>query len=188
MVSIDTGNGEGSGVMLSADGYILTNNHVVAGGHGGPFRSRFNDGRTASAHASSAPTRHDLAVDQGDGVSGLTAATFGDSDQVQVGDTVLAIGSPLGLEARSPPASSAPSTATIGPRGRRRRVAISDAIQTDAAINPGNSGGPLVNVAGEVIGINTAIATTATAPGNIGVGFAIPSNKAIQVANRLSAV
>jgi putative serine protease PepD len=190
VVDISTGQGEGSGVILSADGAILTNNHVVATARNGAVTVTFNGGKTANAKVVGTDPAGDIAVIKADGVSGLTAAKFGDSSSVRVGDTVLAIGSPLGLQGsvtegiisalnRPIDASDGSSTGSSGH--------ISDAIQTDAAINPGNSGGALVNLAGQVIGINTAIATSGEGAGSIGLGFAIPSNKVKSAADQLLA-
>jgi len=189
VVSINTGTAEGSGVIISADGAILTNNHVVATARGNTVRVTFSSGRTAQATIVGTDPRSDLAVIKAQGVSGLAAATFGNSDDLQQGDTVIALGSPLGLEGSASEGivSALHRTITVGedsPSGRGSG-SISDAIQTDAAINPGNSGGALVNLAGEVVGINTAIATSGQSQGNIGVGFAIPSNRAKQVATQL---
>ncbi|MFC0530644.1 S1C family serine protease [Phytohabitans kaempferiae] len=193
VVSIDAGNAGGSGVVMSEDGYVLTNNHVVEGARGGNLSVVFSDGKTARASVVGTDPRTDLAVIKADGVSGLTAAKFGDSDGMQVGDTVLAIGSPLGLEGSvtSGIVSAKDRNIQTGgeqqdPFSQQRGVSsISGLIQTDAPINPGNSGGALVNTRGEVIGINTAILTAGQGSGNIGVGFAIPSNKAKTVADAL---
>jgi putative serine protease PepD len=192
VVSINTGSAEGSGVVLSSDGYILTNNHVVSTARGGTVRVTFNDGKTATATVVGTDATNDLAVIRAANVSGLTAATFADSGQVQPGDAVLAIGSPLGLEGTVTAGivSAVHRDLGAGSGGSQRASAdqstISNAIQTDAAINPGNSGGALVDTAGRVIGINTAIATDGSSNGNIGVGFAIPSNTAKQVASQLT--
>ncbi|GLX01170.1 trypsin-like peptidase domain-containing protein [Microtetraspora sp. NBRC 16547] len=196
-----TGGGEGSGVILSADGLILTNNHVVAdAGLGSIVTVKFSDGTTASATIKGTDPATDLAVIQAQDVSGLTPASLGDSDKLQVGDSVLAIGSPLGLEGSvtSGIVSALDRTLTEGgqdqqqqpfPWGQQQQptqqVTIGGMIQTDAAINPGNSGGALVNAAGQVIGINTAIATSGSSSGNIGVGFAIPINTAKLVSEQL---
>jgi putative serine protease PepD len=187
VVSIDAGSAEGSGVVLSANGYVLTNNHVVSMARGRTVQLTFAGGKTATAGIVGTDSMHDVAVVRASGLSGLSAATFGDSQKIQVGDTVLAIGSPLGLQ----------GTVTAGivsalhrdlrgaGRGNAAAFSITDAIQTDAAINPGNSGGALVDSAGRVVGINTAIATAGQGEGNIGVGFAIPSNTAKQIADRI---
>ncbi|MEV0891323.1 trypsin-like peptidase domain-containing protein [Promicromonospora sp. NPDC050262] len=177
----------GSGMILKSEGYILTNNHVVAeAASGADVTVTFSDGHEQPAELVGATPDYDLAVIRVE-ETGLEPLVLGDSDDVVVGDSVLAVGSPLGLEA----------TVTTGivsalhrpvKAGESAEAAFIDAIQTDAAINPGNSGGPLVNSAGEVIGINSAIAQgpgTTTATGNIGLGFAIPSNQARHTAEQL---
>ncbi|GIJ78213.1 putative serine protease PepD [Micromonospora phaseoli] len=190
VVSISTGSGEGSGVVLSADGYVLTNNHVVAGG-GDTVRVIFADGTNAEAQLVGTDPKTDLAVLKANGLSDLQPATFGDSDAMQVGDQVLALGSPLGLQGSVTAGILSARDRTIqagsGQQLPGQAVSsISGLLQTDAPINPGNSGGALVNTRGEVIGINTAIATAGQGnTGNIGVGFAIPSNKAKDVADKL---
>ncbi|MDP9862213.1 MULTISPECIES: S1C family serine protease [Streptosporangium] len=202
-VKTANGGGEGSGVVLSADGLILTNNHVVeAGGlgQGAQVSVKFSDGKSATAKVVGTDPATDLAVIRAEGVSGLTAASIGDSDRLKVGDSVLAIGSPLGLSGSVTAGivSALNRTLTVGgqqqqqlppgwgggQQGGSAPTAIGGAIQTDAAINPGNSGGALVNASGELVGINTAIATNG-GEGNIGVGFAIPINTAKQVAQQL---
>jgi putative serine protease PepD len=191
VVSISTGSGEGSGVILSADGYVLTNNHVVASAGEGSVRVIFADGKAARAKVVGTDPKTDLAVVKADGVSGLKAATFGDSDAMQVGDQVLALGSPLGLQGSVTAGIVSARDRTIQAGESQQRdpgqgvSSIAGLLQTDAPINPGNSGGALVNTRGEVIGINTAIATSGQSTGNIGVGFAIPSNKAKDVAGKL---
>ncbi|MGV9307509.1 S1C family serine protease [Nonomuraea sp. NPDC003727] len=203
VVMIQGQTGEGSGVVLSEDGLILTNNHVVvgAGQGGGSMTVKFSDGRTAKASVVGTDPATDLAVIRATGVSGLTKATLGDSDALRVGDAVLAIGSPLGLDGSVTAGivSALDRTLTVGDQDRQQlppgwgnqreqsqssTTTIGGAIQTDAAINPGNSGGALVNASGQLIGINTAIATGG-GTGNIGVGFAIPINTAKQVAQQL---
>ncbi|MEU8190086.1 S1C family serine protease [Micromonospora carbonacea] len=191
VVSISTGSGEGSGVILSEDGYVLTNNHVVASASGKTVKVVFADGKTADAEIVGTDPKTDLAVVKAGGVSGLKAATLGDSDAMQVGDQVLALGSPLGLQGSvtSGIISARDRTIQAGESQqqdpRQGVSSIAGLLQTDAPINPGNSGGALVNTRGEVIGINTAIATSGQSTGNIGVGFAIPSNKAKDVAGKL---
>jgi putative serine protease PepD len=200
VVSITTDSGEGSGVILSADGYILTNNHVVATAQGNTVQVIFANGKKATATIIGTDPRTDLAVIKASGVSGLKAATFGDSSQMQVGDTVLALGSPLGLEGSVTAGIISAKDRTIqsnsdqtppnpfgGQQQQQSATTMSGLLQTDAPINPGNSGGALVNTNGQVIGINSAIATQGQNSGNIGVGFAIPSNKAKVVANDLIA-
>ncbi|MGN9780467.1 S1C family serine protease [Nonomuraea sp. ZG12] len=199
VVMIKGSTGEGSGVVLSQDGLILTNNHVVVGaGQGGEMSVKFNDGRTAKASVVGTDPATDLAVIRAEGVSGLTAATLGDSDALKVGDSVLALGSPLGLSGSVTMGiiSALDRTLTVGGEqqqappgwgqpGASEVTTIGGAIQTDAAINPGNSGGALVNAGGQLVGINTAIATDGGSNGNIGVGFAIPINTAKQVSDQL---
>jgi putative serine protease PepD len=202
VVSITTGSGEGSGVILSADGYVLTNNHVVATAQGDTVNVVFADGKKATATIVGTDPRTDLAVIKAAGVSGLKKATFGKSADMQVGDTVLALGSPLGLEGSVTSGIISAKDRTIQSGGedqpppdpfggqqqqQQATTTMSGLLQTDAPINPGNSGGALVNVNAQVIGINSAIATSGSGNGNIGLGFAIPSDKAIQVANDLMA-
>jgi len=196
VVSVSTGSGEGSGVVLTGDGYVLTNNHVVASASGERVRVTFADGKGVNAKIVGTDPKTDLAVLKADGVSGLSPAKFGDSDAMQVGDTVLALGSPLGLQGSVTAGIISARDRTIraggddqpGAPGQQRGVSsISGLLQTDAPINPGNSGGALINTRGEVIGINTAIATAGQGTGNIGLGFAIPSNKAKAVAETLRA-
>jgi len=195
-VSGPGGAGEGSGVIISSDGQILTNNHVVAlAANGGQLRVTFNDGKTASAEILGRDPSSDLAVIKASGVSDLKPAKLGSSADLQVGQQVVAIGSPLGLQgtvtsgivsALNRPVRTG-SSDTPGGQGDS---AVFNAIQTDAAINPGNSGGPLVNMGGEVIGINSAIASLSQGgsqqSGSIGVGFAIPIDKARGVATQLA--
>ncbi|MBB5964165.1 S1C family serine protease [Planomonospora venezuelensis] len=195
------GGSEGSGVILTEDGMILTNNHVVdSAAQGGQLTVKFSDGKTATARLVGTDPATDLAVIKAENVSGLTKASLGDSDQIKVGDSVLAIGSPLGLSGSVSAGIVSALDRTLNVGGERRQqlppgwggeqqggstaTTIGGAIQTDAAINPGNSGGALVNTQGQVIGINTAIATNG-GEGNIGVGFAIPVNTAKHVAQQL---
>jgi putative serine protease PepD len=172
----------GSGVVLTADGLVLTNNHVIASG--GTVSVRLADGRTVPASVVAADTTHDLALVRASGLSGLTPATFGTDDSVAVGDTVLAFGAPLGLE----------GTVTSGIVSALDREVdtgsekLTGLLQTDAAINEGNSGGALVDTSGNVIGINVAIATASDqSTGSVGVGFAIPAGTVTQVIDRLEA-
>jgi putative serine protease PepD len=194
-VSSGSDSGSGSGVVLTDDGYVLTNNHVVTleGAGTGTVQVRTADGTLYDATVVGTDPSSDLAVVKID-ASGLTPATFANSDKVQVGDVAVAIGAPLGL-------SNTVTDGIVSATGRAVETGSSqddstviDAIQTDAAINPGNSGGALVNGAGEVIGINSAIATVASSSpgsqgqsGNIGVGFAIPANSAQRIAKELIA-
>jgi putative serine protease PepD len=190
----------GSGVILDADGLILTNDHVVAGlTRGGSDTARtlvvLTDGRTAAFDVIATDPRNDIAVVRARNLSGLTAISLGSSAELRIGQPVVAVGSPLGLD----------GTVTDGivsalNRPVIRRLATDDGwtafdgIQTDAAINPGNSGGALVDTSGRLIGINAAEAvlgnaeSTGAAPhGSIGLGFAIPVENAIRIANELIA-
>jgi putative serine protease PepD len=177
---------EGSGVILSSDGLIVTNYHVVEGTRSG-ITVELNQGRMVTASVVGTDPATDLAVIQADGVSGLQATSFGDSDQLEVGDTVLAIGNPLGLEGSVTAGIVSALHRSLSSDGDGQDSAtISDAIQTDATINPGNSGGALVNAAGEVVGILTANATVSEDAGSIGVGFAIPSNQVMRVVSQLT--
>ncbi len=192
----------GSGVVLSGDGYLLTNNHVItAASSGGTIRATFNDGTSAAARIVGTDPASDLAVVKV-ARSGLRAATLGSSATLKVGDPVLAIGSPLGLSgtvtsgivsALDRPVSTGGSSGGGGAGTGAGTPAVLDAIQTDAAINPGNSGGPLVDLAGQVIGVNSAIASLGSnaagsgQSGNIGVGFAIPVDQAKVIAGQLIA-
>jgi serine protease Do len=167
--------GIGSGVIIDASGIILTNNHVVAGN--GSVIVRTSDGREFTATEVLTDPLTDLAVVKIKGAENLTAATLGNSDLTDVGDWVLALGQPFGLE----------STVTAGIiSAKKRGIGITERenfLQTDAAINPGNSGGPLVNLQGEIVGINTAISSRGG--GNDGIGFAVPSNMARWVSDQL---
>ncbi len=169
--------GIGSGVIIDSSGIILTNNHVVAGG--GKVIVRTQDGREFEAIEVVTDPKTDIAVVKIQGNSNLTAAPLGNSDLTSVGDWVVALGQPFGLE----------GTVTAGiVSAKNRGIGITDRenfIQTDAAINPGNSGGPLVNLHGEVIGINTAISSRDG--DNSGIGFAVPSNLARWVSDQLIA-
>ena len=159
----------GSGVILTADGLVVTNNHVVAGG--GTVSLRLSDGRTTPAAVVATDSAHDLALVQGTGLTGLTPATLGTDDSVAVGDTVLAFGSPLGLENTVTAGIVSAVDRSADPEGE----SLTGLLQTDAPINAGNSGGALVDTSGRVIGINVANATAGQDGGSIGVGFAIPA-------------
>ena len=187
VVSISVGGGGGSGVVISSDGQILTNNHVVEAAGGGPIMVTFQDGSTASADVVGTDPLTDLAVIQADGVSDLQAAELGRSGDLQVGEQVVAIGSPLGLDGTVTTGivSAVNRPVTAGDQAAGGVLTVFDAIQTDAPINPGNSGGPLVNMSGQVVGINSAIASTGISPGSIGLGFAIPIDQATPIAQEL---
>jgi putative serine protease PepD len=186
--------GEGSGVVIDAEhGYILTNNHVVsaAANGAGKLTVTTSNGRVATASIVGRDPTSDIAVVQVR-LDSLTQAKLGNSASLKVGQTVVAFGSPLGLQgtvtsgivsALDRPVSTQDTSAS----GDSTQATI-DGIQTDAAINPGNSGGPLVDGGGKVIGINSAIASTGSTAGeagNIGVGFAIPINEAMKVAEQI---
>jgi putative serine protease PepD len=187
-VMIQAGRGTGSGFLIDRDGRIVTNNHVVAGAASGSrIRVIFSDGRRLNALLVGRSPSYDIAVIRVSGVASLQPLELGDSDQLQVGERVIAVGSPLGLpgtvtegiiSARNRPVMVAENASADSP------TAYINAIQTDASINPGNSGGPLVDAGGRVIGVNSAILTFA-ASRNIGLGFAIPINQAATVADLL---
>ncbi len=166
--------GQGSGVIVSPDGRILTNSHVVAGS--AEIRVRLANGRTLPGRLIGRDPANDIAVVQVRGEN-LPAAPLGDSTALRVGEPVIAIGNPLGFQSTVTTGVVSALNRTIRPQPG---VVLENMIQTDAAINPGNSGGPLVNSRGQVVGINTLIIEAAQ-----GLGFAIPVNTAQQVAERL---
>ncbi|WP_406035614.1 trypsin-like peptidase domain-containing protein [Nocardioides sp. NBC_00163] len=179
-VTSQQGSGSGSGVVISSDGTILTNNHVVElAANGGTVTVDFNDGTSASAEVLGTDPLTDTAVIKASGVSGLTPITIGKSSNLTVGQSVVAIGSPFGLD-------STVTTGIVSALGRPVNVGVDQsgaatvypAVQTDAAINPGNSGGALVDLNGNLVGINASIRSTAGGDGqdagSIGIGFAIP--------------
>ena len=192
VVSIDVrgqrGRGEGSGVVLTQDGLIITNNHVVAmAAAGGQIQVRFDDGSKAPASIVGADPTTDIAVIKADTPNALTPIALGTSANLDEGQAVAAVGSPLGL-------SGTVTTGIVSALDRPVRAGgeqsdqstVIDAIQTDAAVNPGNSGGALVNMNGELVGINSAIASMGQgSSGSIGLGFAIPVDQARRVADQL---
>ncbi|NQW31518.1 MAG: trypsin-like peptidase domain-containing protein [Actinomycetales bacterium] len=185
-VSGSQGDGTGTGFVVSSDGYIVTNDHVAGdAGNDGTIDVTFIDGSTATGTLVGSDPGYDIAVVKVDRTE-LPALTLGSSDAVNVGDIAVAIGSPLGLQGTvtSGIVSALNRPVTAGGQGD---TAYINAIQTDAAINPGNSGGPLVNTAGEVIGVNSAIATVGRgdAVGSIGLGFAIPVDTAKRIVDEL---
>ena len=180
------GEGNGSGFVISNDGYILTNHHVAGvAGENGTLEVMFADGSTATGKLVGSNAGYDVAVVKVDR-TGLAAVPLGTSESLRVGETVVALGSPLGLQGTVTAGivSALDRPVTAGGQGDTSFI---NAIQTDAAINPGNSGGPLVNAAGEVIGINSAIATLGMMgqAGNIGLGFAIPIDTAQRIAEEI---
>ncbi len=162
----------GSGFIISRDGYILTNEHVVDGAD--EIKVKLSDGRTLTATVKGADVKLDLALIKVEAEGQLPTTSLGDSDELKVGEWVMAIGNPFGLE----------QTVTAGIVSAKGRVIgagpYDDFIQTDASINPGNSGGPLFNAAGQVVGINTAIVA-----GGQGIGFAIPINSVKTILDQL---
>ena len=186
---------EGTGVILSSDGLVLTNNHVIAAAAEGNGRVTvtFNDGKSATAQIVGRDPTSDLAVIRAENTSGLQPAALGRSGDLAVGQQVVAIGSPLGLSGTvtSGIVSALNRPVRTGDANNPQGTAtVIEAIQTDAAINPGNSGGPLVNLKGQVVGVNSAIATVGQSlgggqAGNIGVGFAIPIDQARPIADEL---
>jgi putative serine protease PepD len=194
VVSIETqssdGGSSGSGFVIDSSGFILTNNHVIdsAAMSGGQIKVRLSTGNSYTARVIGRDSSYDLAVLK-IVAPNLKALQFGDSDEVAVGDSVIAIGSPLGLSGTvTLGIISAKDRAVTAGEGEEENSFI-NALQTDAAINPGNSGGPLVNATGAVIGVNSAIATLGYSfgprTGSIGLGFAIPINQARKTADQL---
>jgi Do/DeqQ family serine protease len=168
--------GLGSGVVVTGDGYILTNHHVVAGAS--EIRAEFADGRSHTAKLVGSDQPSDLALLKIEAAN-LRSLTLGDSDAVQVGDVVLAVGNPLGI-------GQTVTSGIVSAKGRSTGIgdgSYEDFLQTDAPINHGNSGGALVNTKGELIGINSQILSVSE--GNIGIGFAIPANMARRVMDQL---
>ncbi|MDK1472383.1 trypsin-like peptidase domain-containing protein [Streptomyces sp. 549] len=212
VVEISTGSSTGSGVVISADGEILTNNHVVSGAD--RVQVRFSDGSTADATVVGTDADLDMALIKAEGVSGLTPAKLGDSDKVQVGDQVVAIGSPEGLtgSVTSGIISAKDRDVTVRKESTPQQgqeqhwpfrfgdgeyngevgsqTTTYKALQTDASLNPGNSGGALLNMNGEVVGINSAMhsaASNQSEAGSIGLGFAVPINDVKQILDDLRA-
>ncbi len=191
-VSVTAPNGgedTGSGFVIRRDGYILTNNHVVEpGATSGSITVTFNDGQSADATIVGRDTSYDLAVLKVS-VQSLPTAVLGDSDAVQVGDPVLAIGSPLGLSGTVTAGIVSAKDRPVSAGDATGDVSYISALQTDAAINPGNSGGPLVDMKARVIGVNSSIATLGGSvggqSGSIGLGFAIPINQARRIAEEI---
>jgi putative serine protease PepD len=180
--------GEGSAMVLSADGLLLTNNHVVeAAAQSGTVTAVFADGRTVPALIVGRDPSSDVAVIRAQNVTGLVPVELGNSDSVRVGQQVVAFGAPLGLGGTVTTGiiSAVDRAVNVGPETGANTPTVLNALQTDAAINPGNSGGPLVDMQGRVVGINSAIATTGAQGGSIGVGFSIPVNQARRVAEEL---
>lgn len=186
-VTTNAGGAEGSGVIVDAEGHIVTNNHVVSGAQDGKVQVTLTDGRIFTADVVGTDPTTDLAVLKlEDAPDDLTPAALGDSGQVKVGDPVMAVGNPLGLAntVTTGIVSALDRPVSTTEDGASESV-VTNAIQIDAAINPGNSGGPLFDVQGRVIGITSSIATTSSQSGSIGLGFAIPVNLADMIAGQL---
>lgn len=187
-VSGASGAGTGSGFVISNDGYIITNNHVAGmSGKDGSIQVQFSDGTTADGKLVGASADYDLAVVKVNKTN-LPTIELGSSADLEVGQSVIAIGSPLGLSGTVTTGIVSALDRPVTAGGNGEGTSFIDAIQTDAAINPGNSGGPLVDGAGRVIGINSAIAsmgTSAGEAGSIGLGFAIPIDTAKRVTTEI---
>jgi putative serine protease PepD len=193
VVSISTesssGSATGSGFIIDSTGYILTNNHVVESAlNGGVITVTLNNGKSIGAKVIGRDTSYDLAVLK-IAMTDLPALQFGDSDKIQVGDAVIAVGSPLGLAGTVTSGIISAKDRAVTAGGSSGESSFINALQTDAAINPGNSGGPLVDATGAVIGVNSAIASLGQSygsqSGSIGLGFAIPINQARKTAEQL---
>ncbi|WP_409186021.1 S1C family serine protease [Amycolatopsis sp. VS8301801F10] len=198
-VNVTTGRGTaiGSGVILTSDGRILTNAHVVQGAQ--TVTVTTSDGKKYQAKVVGSDTKSDIAVLQAQGANGLTAATLGDSSKLAVGQQVIAIGSPGGLQntvttgivsaLNRPLSDVGGGDEQNSPFGRQASNVTSDpsytAIQTDASINQGNSGGALVDSKGQVIGINSALYSPNSSAGSVGIGFAIPINDAKKIVDQI---
>jgi putative serine protease PepD len=204
VVTLETKAGDesemGSGVVLTSDGLIMTNNHVVAPIHAGPPESTssvatFYDGRSAMFNVVATDPTSDIAVVRAQGITGLIPVSVGNSAGLRVGEPVAAVGSPLGLQNTvTTGVISALNRPVLTAADADNQIAAFDAIQTDAALNPGSSGGALVDMNGELIGMNSAIAVLAgadragaTQSGSIGIGFAIPVDNADRIAGELIA-
>lgn len=191
VVSITTARGSsGSGFIIDSSGFILTNNHVVedAALSKAKIIVTLNNGEEFESRIVGRDASYDLAVLK-ILATGLPALQFGDSDKVAVGDSVIAIGSPLGLSGTVTLGIISAKDRAVTAGGSAGESSFINALQTDAAINPGNSGGPLIDTTGAVIGVNSAIATLSgslnSQAGSIGLGFAIPINQARKTANQL---
>lgn len=183
------GSGTGSGFFFDSDGFILTNNHVIdAAVRGGSINVKLSDGKKYPAKLIGRDSSYDLAILKIEVISAPTLQ-LGNSDQVQVGDAVIAIGSPLGLSGTVTSGIISSKNRAVTTGSGSGESSFINALQTDAAINPGNSGGPLVDATGAVVGVNSAIATLGftSQAGSIGLGFAIPINQAKKTAEQLIA-
>jgi putative serine protease PepD len=188
------GNASGSGFVIRKDGYILTNNHVVApAAGGGTIKVALHGGEEVAGQIVGRSPAYDLAVVRVKDVANLKAVALGDSDRVRVGEPVVALGSPLGLTGTVTTGIVSARNRPVTAGGADSEMSFINALQTDAAVNPGNSGGPLVNLKAEVIGVNSAIATVGDQEpfsggeqqGSIGLGFSIPMNQARRTADQI---
>ncbi|HEX6347588.1 S1C family serine protease [Umezawaea sp.] len=192
VVKLQLSGGEGSGIVISSDGFILTNNHVVEGAAaGGQIQIVFQDGKTATATIVGRDPSSDLAVVKAANVTGLPTAELGNSGDLRVGQQVVAVGSPFDLQGTVTSGIVSSLNRPVRAGGEQgSQSSVLDAIQTDAAINPGNSGGPLVNMQGQVVGINSAIyspnTTSQSQGGSVGIGFAIPIDQARRTAKEIT--
>ncbi len=186
-VATSEGTAKGSGAIVSDKGYIVTNNHVISGAQ--QIQVTLANGTIYSAQIVGTDTTTDLAVIKLDNPpSDLTAVEFADSDSLAVGESVMAIGNPLGYDDTATTGIISALNRPVTVTDDDNNAIVTNAVQIDAAINPGNSGGPTFNAAGQVIGINSSIASTASSSstaGSIGIGFAIPSNLVKRVANEI---
>ena len=186
-VATSDGEAKGSGVVISDKGYIATNNHVISGAQ--QIQVTLASGAVSSAMVVGTDTPTDLAVIKLDNPpSDLKVAEFADSDNLAVGEAVMAIGNPLGYDDTATTGIVSALNRPVTVTDDDNNAIVTNAVQIDAAINPGNSGGPTFNAAGQVIGINSSIASTASSSGtagSIGIGFAIPSNLVKRVTNEI---
>lgn len=193
MVQTPRGAAEGSGSIISSDGYVLTNHHVIGDAQSPQARIQvtLNDGTRHDATYVASDVNTDVGVIKIENVSNLPTMKFGNSDQLAVGQEVVAVGSPLGLSATVTSGIVSALNRPVRASQGGGESSLMDGIQTDAAINPGNSGGPLVDMQGNLIGMNSVIASLSAGSyggqqgGSIGLGFAIPSNFAKRVAQQL---
>jgi putative serine protease PepD len=186
VVSISINSSSGSGFFFDSDGFILTNNHVVKSSTLGKITVELSNGKKYPAKLIGRDASYDLAVLKID-VTSAPTLQLGNSDSILVGDTVIAIGSPLGLSGTVTSGIISAKNRAVTTGDRTGESSFINALQTDAAINPGNSGGPLIDIAGAVVGVNSAIATLGygNSPGSIGLGFAIPINQAKKTVDQL---
>ncbi|MGH3658601.1 MAG: S1C family serine protease, partial [Micromonosporaceae bacterium] len=188
------GNATGSGFVIRKDGYILTNNHVIApAAAGGSIKVALHGGEEVAGQIVGRSPAYDLAVVRVKDVENLRPVALGDSDRVRVGEPVVALGSPLGLTGTVTTGIVSARNRPVTAGGGESEMSFINALQTDAAVNPGNSGGPLVNLKAEVVGVNSAIATLGDQEpfsggdqqGSIGLGFSIPMNQARRTADQI---